>query len=100
MLSNIRGPLAACLLVAVSCAGCAMDPVVHVAPPPDRAEIAGAAPGPDHVWVHGNWRWDGRAYAWNPGRWEAGRSDAIWVQGHWRSISGGWVWVDGRWASR
>jgi WXXGXW repeat (2 copies) len=100
MLSRHFGPLAACLIIAASCAGCAMDPIVHVAPPPDRVEVAGAAPGPGHVWVHGNWRWDGREYAWAPGHWEAGRGDSIWVHGHWRSVSDGWVWIDGRWAAR
>jgi hypothetical protein len=100
MLSRLRGTLAACLFVTLPLAGCAMEPVVHVAPPPDREEAPGAAPSTQHFWVHGNWRWDGQAYAWAPGHWEASRTDAVWVQGHWRSISGGWVWIDGRWAVR
>lgn len=101
MRPNLAGPFVACLLVAFSLAGCAMEPVIHTAPPPDREEAAsGARPSPDHFWVRGNWRWDGQAYTWAPGHWEAGRADARYVQGHWRNISGGWVWLEGHWVPR
>ena len=36
-------------------------------PPPERVESVTVAPAPDYVWIRGNWRWDGRAYAWVPG---------------------------------
>ena len=100
MRSDLRGLITACMIIIVSCAGCALDTVVRSPPPPDREEVAGGAPSPDHIWVRGKWQWNGESYAWSPGRWELSRPDAVYVQGHWRSIAGGWVWVEGRWASR
>ena len=52
--------------------GAAMaEVVVRVAPPIAVVETRGPAPGPNHVWIGGYQRWDGNAYAWAPGRWEA-----------------------------
>lgn len=38
-------------------------------PPPPQTEVIVAPPGPQYVWVHGQWRWNG----WN---W-------VWIEGHW-----------------
>ena len=59
-------------------------------PPPGRAERI--------VWVHGRWRWDGHAWAWEPGHYvERPRREAHWVEGHWDRRPNGWVWVEGHW---
>jgi hypothetical protein len=73
---------------------------VRIGPPPPRHEVVVRQPGPGYVWIAGYHRWDGRAYVWEPGRWE--RPDRPyhhrWVPGHWRETHHGWMWVDGHWA--
>src|SRR3981081_3635493 len=105
MSSKIIGPLAACVVLSLSVAGCALRAVAHTPPrprcprreglhpppPADREETATAAPSAEHFWVRGNWRWEGAEYRWTPGHWEARRANASWKAGHWRNISGGWV---------
>ena len=44
--------------------------VIRIAPPRVQVERRMSRPSRDHVWVSGYQRWDGNAYAWNPGRWE------------------------------
>jgi WXXGXW repeat (2 copies) len=70
------------------------------APPPAPVrEVIGVAPSHRHAWVPGYHRWDGRAYAWEPGRWAVRpRSRARWMPGHWeRGGRRGWYFVEGRW---
>ncbi len=72
--------------------------VVRVRPPAARVEVRVARPGPNHVWVGGHWRWNGRSYAWTSGRWVARpHAGAAWVPGHWTSRHGGWIWIEGHW---
>ena len=76
----------------------AADIFVSVRPPHVIVEKRGVRPGSRHVWVTGYHRWDGRAYAWVPGRWEEPpRSRAHWVAHHWEHRRGGWVLVEGHW---
>jgi hypothetical protein len=76
----------------------AADVVVRVGPPHAIVERRGPRPSRDHVWISGYHRWDGHAYAWAPGRWEAPpRRHAHWVAHRWVHQRGGWVLVDGRW---
>jgi hypothetical protein len=72
--------------------------VVRIAPPRAVVEHRGVRPGRDHVWVGGYHRWDGKAYAWQPGRWEAPpRPHAVWVAPRWQHRHGEYVFVEGRW---
>jgi hypothetical protein len=76
----------------------AADVVIHLAPPKVLVEKRGERPGPHHVWVSGYHRWDGKAYAWQGGRWEeppAGHKR--WVAHHYVRRDGGWVLVEGHW---
>jgi len=74
------------------------ETVVKIAPPKVRVEQRGPRPSPDHVWVSGYQRWDGKAYAWQPGRWEAPpRRHAKWVAPKWRHRHDGWVLEEGHW---
>ena len=58
----------------------AAEVVVKVAPPRVKVEHRGVAPSREHVWVNGYQRWDGRAYVWEPGRWEKRpHAHAVWV---------------------
>jgi len=72
--------------------------IVRVAPPVAIVETRPVAPGPNYVWIGGYHRWDGNAYGWVPGRWDAPpRPRARWVARHWVRRHGGWVLVEGRW---
>lgn len=72
--------------------------IVNVRPPAAIVETRPARPGPHHVWIAGYHRWDGQAYVWTPGRWEAPpRPGARWVAHRWVRRGNGWVFVEGRW---
>lgn len=76
----------------------AAEVVVKIAPPVRIVERRTAAPGPQHVWLAGYHRWDGRAYVWVPGHWEVPpRPHAVWVAPRWRHRRDGYVFVEGRW---
>lgn len=76
----------------------AAEIVVNVAPPRPIVERRPVAPSPRHVWIAGYHRWDGRAYVWEPGRWELPpRPHAQWVPARWVHRRGGWVLVEGHW---
>jgi YXWGXW repeat-containing protein len=71
---------------------------VRVGPPARVVEVRTAAPGPRYVWVEGYHRWDGRAYAWVPGRWVVPpRARAVWVPARWVHERRGWYFVPGHW---
>ena len=72
--------------------------VVKIAPPRAVVEHRSARPSRDHVWINGYHRWDGKAYAWEPGRWEKRpNSHAVWVAPKWQNRRDGWVLVEGHW---
>lgn len=70
---------------------------VQSAPPADIAEEVTVSPGPDYVWIKGNWRWNG-SWAWERGRWDRRPyNGAVWETGYWDHHPHGHVWVHGRW---
>jgi hypothetical protein len=72
--------------------------VVRVGPPHAIVEHRAPRPGPHHVWIAGYHHWDGRAYVWEPGRWELPpREHAVWVAPRWEHRHDGYVFVEGRW---
>jgi hypothetical protein len=72
--------------------------VVKVQPPRAVVERRGTRPSREHVWVGGYHRWDGKAYAWQPGRWEAPpRRRARWVAPRWQRRRDGYVFSEGHW---
>jgi opacity protein-like surface antigen len=76
----------------------AAEVVVRVAPPRVVVETRGSAPSHQHVWIGGYHRWDGNAYVWEKGRWEAPpRAGAHWVAPRWNHRHDGYVFVEGRW---
>jgi hypothetical protein len=90
--------LGAILLTAPACAEPRGRIYVTAAPPRPIVEVRRVAPGPAYVWVDGYHRWDGRAYRWVPGRWEAKpRARATWVKGKWVKGRKGYYFVDGHW---
>ena len=93
--------LAGSLLLGLLASSAVAAPVrvyVNVPPPPVQVEVRGTAPSPNHVWIGGFHRWDGRAYVWVPGHWNARpHPRAVWVAGRWHTHHKGWYWVDGHW---
>jgi len=83
--------------MAIGVAG-AEDIVVKVRPPKAVIEHRSTRPSREHVWVSGYHKWDGHAYAWEPGRWEKPpRARAVWVAPRWQHRNGGYVFVAGHW---
>lgn len=67
-------------------------------PPPPQTEVVVAAPGPDYVWVDGDWTWNGVAWVWIGGRWILPPyPHAIWIGPRWERGPRGWHRVPGRW---
>ena len=86
------------LALAIGIGAAEAQVVVTVRPPRPLAERRGPRPDARHVWVPGFQRWDGRAYAWQAGRWEAPpRPRARWVPPRWVHRGHGWVFIEGHW---
>lgn len=67
-------------------------------PPPVRYEPLPEPPTREHHWVAGHWHWDGRAYLWVPGHYQARpRAGVLWVNGRWERHERGWYWIEGHW---
>lgn len=72
--------------------------IVEQAPPPPQLEVAPQSPGPDYVWVRGNWMWRGGNWVWDSGRWlRRPAPTANWMNGEWQPHARGWIWVPGQW---
>jgi len=71
--------------------------VVAEPPPPAPVETVVVAPGPDYVWIDGEWVWNGRWF-WVGGHWGyPPYPHAVWVRGYWGRGSHGWSRVPGHW---
>ena len=68
-------------------------------PPPPPTETVVVAPGPDYVWIGGEWQWNGAGWVWAGGRWAyPPYPNAIWIHGYWyRGPFGGWKYAHGHW---
>jgi hypothetical protein len=80
----------------LSLAGCTVDG--YIASRPDDVVYARpGAPGPDYVWIEGDWVWGGGRYFWREGHWGRPRRGRTWERGHWDSGGRGWHWTRGHW---
>jgi len=71
--------------------------IVQQAPPPRPVETVVVAPGPDYVWIDGEWVWNGR-WIWVGGRWGyPPYSRAVWVGGYSWHDRHGWHNAHGHW---
>ncbi len=71
---------------------------VTQAPPPPEAETVVLAPGPDYVWVPGEWTWSGGTWVWIGGRWVyPPHPHAVWIEARWVHGPHGWYHNPGRW---
>ena len=94
MKKNIRWVLFISLVVLAT--GCAVHGVVTERPADIVYERPGV-PGPDFIWIRGDWVWSGGRYTWREGRWERRREGRIWHEGHWNQHVHGWRWERGHW---
>ena len=66
-------------------------------PPPPVETVTVVAPGPDFVWIGGEWVWNG-GWFWTGGHWgPRPYHGAAWVAGGWARGARGWAWHGGRW---
>jgi hypothetical protein len=66
-------------------------------PPPAPVETMVVAPGPDYIWIGGEWIWNG-GWVWRAGYWGyPPRPGVIWVGGSWSRGPGGWHREPGHW---
>ncbi len=76
--------------------GCAATVYAPGPPPPPKAEVKPAAPGPKAIWVAGHWGWTGQKYAWVSGNWVK-KPKGRWVPGQWQKRARGHILVAGHW---
>ncbi len=84
---------------AISGAVAASQPVVAAVPPPPPApvETMVIAPGPDYVWVDGEWLWNG-SWVWVTGHWIVPPyAHAVWIRGGWVRGTRGYRREPGHW---
>jgi len=66
-------------------------------PPPPLEESETASPGPDYVWVGGDWAWN-NGWVWVGGRWAIPPyPHAFWYRGGWRDGRHGYYHDRGHW---
>jgi len=72
--------------------------VVDQAPPPPPVEtVVVATPGPDYVWIGGEWVWNG-GWIWVGGHWGyPPYPRAVWIGGGWHQGPRGWYRSPGHW---
>jgi len=72
--------------------------VIEQAPPPPPVETVIVAPGPDYVWIDGEWVWGGASWVWIGGHWGyPPYPHAVWVEGRSWHDHYGWHHERGRW---
>jgi hypothetical protein len=57
-------------------------------------------PGPDYIWLEGDWFWQNGGYVYHHGHWARPRPHHEWVPGSWEQRNGGWHWKKGKWRGR
>jgi hypothetical protein len=75
----------------------ACETEVVVTRPPEVVYVRPVAPGPDYIWIEGDWIWEGSRYHWHEGHWDHRVPDRTWRGGHWEEHKGGYKWSKGHW---
>lgn len=69
-----------------------------VAAKPEAVVVARPAqPGPNYIWIEGDWYVSGGRYVQRPGYWVIPRKSRTWVPGSWHHNNHGWYWQKGHW---
>ncbi len=72
--------------------------IVPQAPPPAPAETVVVAPGPDYVWIGGEWDWAGGGWVWRAGYWgHPPYGYHVWMSGRNWQDDRGWHCERGYW---
>jgi len=83
--------------LAFAFAGCEPGGVIITARPETPYYARPVAPGPDYIWIDGDWEWAGGRYVYRNGYWGHPRGHRAWVSGSWEQRGNGWRWRRGRW---
>jgi hypothetical protein len=78
-------------------AGCGPGGVIVTARPEAPYYNRPVSPGPDYVWIDGDWEWVGGRYVYHNGYWGRPRAHRAWVAGSWEQRGNGWRWRRGHW---
>ena len=54
-------------------------------------------PGPNYVWVDGDWYYRNGRYEYHHGYWVRARNSRQWAPGIWIQSNNGWYWRKGKW---
>lgn len=72
--------------------------IVQQAPPPPPVETVVVSPGPDYIWVDGEWVWGGGSWVWVHGHWGyPPHPHAVWIVGRSWHDRYGWHHERGYW---
>lgn len=78
-------------------AGAAVTVIQQAPPPPPDDPVLVEAPGPDYVWIGGDWVWNGR-WVWVGGHWGyPPHPHAVWIVGRRWHDGHGWHEERGHW---
>lgn len=55
------------------------------------------SPGEGHIWIQGDWFWNGSTYMWRDGYWSRPAPRLHYTPGRWKPGGNGWYWKPGRW---
>ena len=84
--------------MAIFIAGCGPSSVVVRDRPYPPRYSQPLAPGPNYIWVSGEWIPRHGRYVYRKGYWVRPRPGHYnYVEGHWQSRRRGWVWIPGHW---
>jgi len=90
--------LMALLLSAVLITGCGPAYIAVGTRPEPPVYARPLPPGPNYLWIEGEWVWSSGAYVYRRGYWAPPRSHYHhYIPGHWQQRSHGWVWISGHW---
>ncbi len=89
--------LAAIIICSVALASCGPSRVVVTDRPAVPYYQRPMPPGPNYMWVDGDWIIRNRHYEYQHGYWAAPRYNRRWENGRWYQSRHGWQWQRGYW---
>ncbi len=54
-------------------------------------------PSNAHIWIGGEWYWNGNSYHWRDGYWTIPHDRYKWNPGQWKQKNNKWFWKPGHW---
>ena len=99
--SSIMNKQLLTIALAASCfigaTGCTVDGGYIETQPADVVYARPVSPGPDYIWIEGDWTWSGGRYVWHQGHWGRPRGGRHWEGGRWNHTPRGYRWQRGHW---